>query len=345
MAERGIEVKVGALILVSVALLVVFVLVLGRVSTKEGFQLNVLFVHPGALTPGAPVKIAGGEVGYVEEMTYLGNSGPLTPVGADNRPRPVRTRVNVKIWVEESVRQSILADAHYYVTQQGILGESFLEIAPGNDGAPVQPGGTVYGTDPPRLDEALANGASSLETINRMLTRNEREIDQLIASTSAVMKTMEQVLVRNEHEIENVIGHADDFLVEGRDTLKEARKTYIDNPRINRTLTNLDSTVALLAAHDDELVQNLDRSLGLLTEVLETVGPDQQKQLRAAIEDLSQVMSGANTTVDDVEHVMARLRRGEGAVGALLTDEEVYDDLRELIRDLKHNPWKFFWRE
>jgi len=26
-------------------------------------------------------------------------------------------------------------------------------------------------------------------------------------------------------------------------------------------------------------------------------------------------------------------------------DEEIYDDLQEMIRDLKHNPWKFFWRE
>jgi phospholipid/cholesterol/gamma-HCH transport system substrate-binding protein len=26
-------------------------------------------------------------------------------------------------------------------------------------------------------------------------------------------------------------------------------------------------------------------------------------------------------------------------------DEQLYDDIQELARDLKHNPWKFFWRE
>jgi len=26
-------------------------------------------------------------------------------------------------------------------------------------------------------------------------------------------------------------------------------------------------------------------------------------------------------------------------------DEEIYDDVQEMLRDLKHNPWKFFWRE
>ena len=25
--------------------------------------------------------------------------------------------------------------------------------------------------------------------------------------------------------------------------------------------------------------------------------------------------------------------------------QAVYDDLQEMLRDLKHNPWKFFWRQ
>ena len=26
-------------------------------------------------------------------------------------------------------------------------------------------------------------------------------------------------------------------------------------------------------------------------------------------------------------------------------DEQIYDDVQEMVRDLKHNPWKFFWKE
>jgi len=42
---------------------------------------------------------------------------------------------------------------------------------------------------------------------------------------------------------------------------------------------------------------------------------------------------------------MADLRKGKGTAGALLVDEQIYDDLKELVRDLKRNPWKFFWKE
>jgi phospholipid/cholesterol/gamma-HCH transport system substrate-binding protein len=347
MGEKSIEVKVGALILVALGLLVVFVLVLGRVTTKEGFNLDVLFVHPGALNPGAPVKIAGSEVGYVESMTYLGTDGPFAPPNENTPPGtpPQRTRVKVRVWLEERVRESIRQDATYYVTQQGLLGESFLEIGPGAAGGAVQDGGSVFGTDPPRLDEALANGANSLETINRMLRRNEKQIDDLITSAASAMKTIDGVLSRNERELDDVVAHADELLVEGRDTVKGVRQKYVDNPRIDRVLTNLDGTTTLLARHDEELINDLDSTMDLARDVLDTIGPEQRVQIRAVIADAREISGTFRGTATDVDAVVARVRRGEGTVGALLMDEEVYDDLKELLRDLKHNPWKFFWRE
>ena len=42
---------------------------------------------------------------------------------------------------------------------------------------------------------------------------------------------------------------------------------------------------------------------------------------------------------------VARLEKGEGTVGQLLEDEEIYDDLKELIRDIKRHPWKLIWQD
>ncbi len=43
--------------------------------------------------------------------------------------------------------------------------------------------------------------------------------------------------------------------------------------------------------------------------------------------------------------IVSHIKKGEGTVGALVMDEEIYDDVQEMVRDLKHNPWKFLWRE
>jgi phospholipid/cholesterol/gamma-HCH transport system substrate-binding protein len=47
----------------------------------------------------------------------------------------------------------------------------------------------------------------------------------------------------------------------------------------------------------------------------------------------------------DASEILSHVKRGKGTVGAVVMDEQLYDDLQELVRDLKHNPWKFFWRE
>jgi phospholipid/cholesterol/gamma-HCH transport system substrate-binding protein len=47
----------------------------------------------------------------------------------------------------------------------------------------------------------------------------------------------------------------------------------------------------------------------------------------------------------DAQSMMARVKQGQGTAGALLKDEALYDDLSELVRDLKHNPWKILWKQ
>jgi len=53
----------------------------------------------------------------------------------------------------------------------------------------------------------------------------------------------------------------------------------------------------------------------------------------------------AGALLDNANGVVTDLRAGKGTAGALLSRDELYTDLRELIRDLKRNPWKFFWKE
>ena len=45
------------------------------------------------------------------------------------------------------------------------------------------------------------------------------------------------------------------------------------------------------------------------------------------------------------QSLVSDLRGGKGTAGSLLVRDDVYSDLREMIRDLKRNPWKLFWKE
>ena len=82
-----------------------------------------------------------------------------------------------------------------------------------------------------------------------------------------------------------------------------------------------------------------------LDHIAQGVGDPQIQDLQRTLREVRTLTERANTVMTDVQAVSTRVRAGHGTVGALLMDEEIYDDLQEMIRDLKHNPWKFFWRE
>src|SRR5689334_19076568 len=123
--ERGLEFKVGLLILISAAILVGFVFVLGNFSLKSGFTIHVQYAYSGNLQEGAPVKVAGIKVGKVEDVRFVG--------GKELDANGNRVEVVVDAWVESDARDSIRQDAEFFVNTAGVLGEQYLEIVPGDD--------------------------------------------------------------------------------------------------------------------------------------------------------------------------------------------------------------------
>src|SRR5215471_10336395 len=109
--ERSIEVKVGVLILVSLAILGAFILVMGGLSFEKTYALYVDFDNPGGLQSGAPVRIAGVRVGTVDEMQFMG--------GVIDAKTGRRTLVRCKLKIQVKVENTIHEDADFYVTAQG----------------------------------------------------------------------------------------------------------------------------------------------------------------------------------------------------------------------------------
>ena len=83
---RSIEVKVGALILVSLAMLGGFILVMGGLSFEKTYPVYVDFDNPGGLLAGAAVRVGGVKVGSVKDLQFLG--GKIDPKTGRRVARP-----------------------------------------------------------------------------------------------------------------------------------------------------------------------------------------------------------------------------------------------------------------
>src|SRR5262245_48030352 len=129
MKERGLEFKVGLLIVGALAILVGFVFVLGNFSLGKGYHIYVDYNFSGNIQPGAPVKVSGIKVGKVQDVEFWG--GKLDP------KRNRRVQVRLKVWVQDRVKETIRQDAEFFVNTAGVLGEQYLEIAPGSYDKPA----------------------------------------------------------------------------------------------------------------------------------------------------------------------------------------------------------------
>lgn len=331
----SLEIKVGILLLTALLLMGGFLFVLGGVSLKSGYTVYVDFNNPGGIKPGAAVRIAGVRVGSVESSTYLG--GKLDPVTGR---RPL---VRVELEIDDDVRETIHEDALFYVTSQGVLGEPFLAIDPGTQTKPVLAEKSVHkGVDPPRLDLALAMGFELLETMVGAVRENREELAGLLHDTSGLLKGLNNVIGKNEDKLNNIVANLETATVEGNKLLTGVRESYVEGPQIKRIMNNVDKALGAAGSQTGPLMSDLR---GALADARDVLGPEQREKLKSTISDVAVLADKGKTTLADTQQIVTHMKRGEGTVGALLMDEEIYDDVQEMLRDLKHNPWKLFWRE
>jgi phospholipid/cholesterol/gamma-HCH transport system substrate-binding protein len=337
MKERSVEVRVGALILVAVGLLAAFVVLMGGVTFQPTTTVYVSFQNPGGLAAGAPVRISGVKVGRVTELEFLG--------GQANRPRDALIRAVAKI--ETRYVNAIHDDARFYVTAQGVLGELFLAIDPGSRDRPIiKDGAEVRGVSPPQLDLLLSEGYEILHRAYRGLSSNEQKLAETFDGLHRTLGLTGNLMEKNGPKLERIVDNADAMSTDARATLAAVRERYVESPQITRILNNVERSSQLMSDSLGPLVKDSSELVADAKKITHVLAADEQLGRIASVSrDVGAAASIARATATDAQALMARVKQGQGTAGALLADEALYDDLSELVRDLKHNPWKIMWKE
>ena len=340
MSQRSMEVKVGALIIVSLALLAGFVVVMGGMSFEPTYRVYVDFDNPGGLQSGAPVRISGVKVGRITAIQFRG--GQLNP--KTNEPEPP---IRVVAQIENQYREAIRENSRWFVTSQGVLGEMFLAIEPGAYDRPVLPdGAVVQGISPPRLDLLLSESYELLHKAYLGISGNEKKIGEIFDGLHKTLRGTGTFFEHNQEKLNGIVGNVETLSKEARDTLAAARDRYVDGPQATRVMNNVERVSNTLNEQLPPLLEDT-RALAKDGRALSAAlaSDEQIARYRRITSDAQDTMAMAKLTATEAQSLVAHVRRGEGTVGALVMDEAVYDDLQEMLRDLKHNPWKFFWRQ
>src|SRR2546430_14671322 len=118
MERERFELKVGIFVFIGIVMLGVIIVLLGSKQDlfAREYPLWAEFTEVGGLKPGAPVRLAGVDVGVVDAIEF---------------PKPGEKNLRVKMMIRTSVRSRIQTDSKASVSTQGVLGDKFISISLG----------------------------------------------------------------------------------------------------------------------------------------------------------------------------------------------------------------------
>jgi phospholipid/cholesterol/gamma-HCH transport system substrate-binding protein len=356
--ESNIEVKVGALVLAAVAILIAFVLVLGDVSFKKGYPIYVDFDNAAGLKAGAPVRIAGIPSGTVKAVEYQGG------VKDPKVEWPVYVRAT--LWLDESARGLLRENASFTITTQGVLGEPYVEVNAGDPAQQAVPEGEIFkGVDPPRMDMLLSSAYRTIgglqEVIERLNGRGEKpiHIDEFVNNIGKLAGSLDERVTVNKEEIDSIVANVDGILKENRQAVNNifgnAEQASAEFNRLGHSLNNAvgdgqnvrslvrnaDRTVASIARDIDPMVEHAKGALASADGILS----GNRTRIDNSIANVERLtLHGANAA-EDIETMVDGIAAGNGTIGKFLKDEEIFEDMREFVRELKRRPWRIIWKE
>jgi phospholipid/cholesterol/gamma-HCH transport system substrate-binding protein len=328
------ELKIG---LLAVVALVVAATVIFLLSGESGFfwqryTLHTKFSNAAGLKTGAPVRVAGVEVGSVDDVEFS---------GAD---------VVVTFQLSKEMQPRITSKSVATIGSVSLLGESALDVTAATGGTPIPEGGFVQsGRTPGQLADVAEGATRSLEQATAL-------IKDIRAGKGTIGKLFtDEALYR---EVEGFVGAAEavaNSLRAGRGTMGRLVNDETVYRELSASLRNLQVMTTRLNAGEGSLGKLLQddtfaNSLSATTANLNTVtgrltrGEGTAGKLMTD-EALYNRMNSLSTRIDAL---VGRLNEGQGTAGQLLNDKKLYDnmngaatELRSLVADIRKDPQKY----
>jgi phospholipid/cholesterol/gamma-HCH transport system substrate-binding protein len=328
MDERRLEFKVGALAVLALAIGVALFVALTGVTGGSRFTLYADFAYAGGLPAGAAVKIAGVKVGRVREVTFRAD-------GHDGSGKPLPVRLTLDI--DRSAAPALHSDAAATVGMQGALGETYVELQPGLTLPVLAENTPVRGLDPPRLDVLLSKAASVLEGAS-----NEDALRVFLTEVAQLAHNINGVLLTNRDEILQLLHDVTSTVAEARATLNEVHGvsksafTLLSSPEVKTIVSDFSTTAHAARIELPGLMQDTRTLVARLEKTTGSLGPEDVQKVRETIARYNELGAQLQKVSANVGELIAAVQRGEGTLGKVTKDPQVYDDLRAIPAE--HRP-------
>ncbi len=339
------KLRVGLTVLfASVTLMVLIFLMSGTGGWfSRKITLRSYFDNAGGLREGAPVRLAGVDIGNVKAVKIV-DSKPLTPV-------------EVTMKVTDHYAKTLHKDSVTVLSTAGVLGETYVDIQSTTaTGPPAADGDTLPARDQPQIQDVVRSTQGTLENMDALLKRVDRILAFIESGQGSIGKVIYSPALYDQLNatVAEFKGLVDD-VQNGKGSLgplftsDEAYKkamAAIDqlNVIVNELQEGKGSAGKLLK--DPTLFDNANKTIANVRQLTDDINAG-----KGALGKLSHDQEFAEklqTTMNNLAALSERLEKGEGTAGMLFKDPALYNnsnqmlvETRELIKAIRENPKKY----
>lgn len=309
------EVKAGALVLVSLAVLIAFIAAItGMRPPEKTTTFNAYFTDSAGLNKGADVRFGGAKVGRVTEIS-------LDP------------KDQSRIRVVASVREGIPVNAKSlaYITQTTLTSEKHLEISTGEkDAALLKDGAEIPSKSGGLFDQADALASSVRGVL--------KDVEDLLGVRDAKEKAAKEQ--KEMATIASIFKTVDTTVSEGKGLVGDVREVISDKKEdITKVLDRIrdlgESADTLIGDLRGVLSENRENLKGTVAGVRQAIDNAQPiiERLAALSDQLDEIANSLQAALDNATSLT-------GEAGGIVSDnrpavEDIVLDLRATVRNLK----------
>lgn len=341
--ERRLAVRVGVFMAVAMAVAGFIIFLIGqetRLFEKE-VTYHTYFDNVQGLSDTSPVWLGGLEVGKVDGVSFPS--------------KPGEKRLEVQLKINSEYAKRIRMDSVARLASLGVLGDMAVDISLGSlDQPQLPPGGEIPSATGGDLS-SLMRGAAQVMEDSVAVSRTVRKAveayanPQVAEDVAASVRSLRNLLA----EVEKGDGalHA---LIYDKQTGREARQLVAN---ASRTAARMDGALGHVEAllgevrhgkgpahalfYDPEgarALSELGDAAGQFAGLLE----DAKKNPDSAVHQLvygnaGNMLADLGSAAADIKQITSMVARGEGSLGGILKDPTVYEDLREVVGNVRRN--------
>ncbi len=305
------EAIVGLFMIAVLGLLVYFTIVISGVDVLKGRQkviAKVAFDSVGGLKDHDSVMYRGTKVGGVENVEVT----------------PSNLVVNIEIDQSVIIRESYKIS----VCSLSMLGGQFLMVEEGDGEVVSLTDGILRGDTPNDWMRDVAQIAKNLKQITES-TSVQTIITNIEATTASARSVMERV-ERGEGTVGKLLSADDTAYNNLTNAVMDAKTMLANAAEISERIKAGEGTVGKLLSEDAELYQDLKDSVAAFKKACEQVKlPENMDQ------DVAEILADGKKLVANLGEVSEKIKSGEGTLGKLASNAEMYDEVQGLIKDVR----------